>query len=99
VQKLGKEGKLGHIWLGMRDIPEVLFIPKARFQRTKKSKLFREYNGEVLLPKILDLPPFVVDSKTTEAKFRLSGTISHPGIMEAAISFPLSAARIGIDVV
>jgi Ubiquitin carboxyl-terminal hydrolase len=79
-KKLGKDGKMGCIWLRMRDVPEALFIRIARFQQTKSGRSYRKCNSKVLVPEILDSAPFVEDA-STEGRYRLCGAINQARTM------------------
>jgi len=84
-KKLRKGGKLGRIWLRMRDTPEVLFMRISRFERTKKGRLYRKCNNEVIVPEILDVTPYLAEfdkQAGVEARYRLCGAINHAGTMD-----------------
>jgi Ubiquitin carboxyl-terminal hydrolase len=85
-KKMGKEGKMGRIWLRLRDAPEIFFIRISRFERTKRGRLYRKCNNEVAVPEILDMTPHLEESDKqagVEARYRLCGAINHAGTMDS----------------
>ena len=85
-KKLDKEGRMGRIWLRLRDAPEIFFVRISRFERTKKGRLFKKCNNEVAIPEILDMTPHLEDSDQetgVEARYRFCGAINHAGTMNS----------------
>ncbi len=85
-KKLDKEGRMGRIWLRLRDAPEIFFVRISRFERTKKGRLFKKCNNEVAIPEILDMTSHLEDSDQetgVEARYRLCGAINHAGTMNS----------------